>query len=121
MPKQPQFERSSCPIAVTLDIIGDKWTLIVVRDLLRGVTRYSDFMKSPEQIRTNILAERLKRLESHCLIKKTQYQDHPPRYEYHLTEMGLSLAPVIREICLWGNEFFPGTLVPSEKLMFRQN
>jgi len=117
MPKTPQFDRSPCPLAVSLDILGDKWTLIVIRDLFRGVTRYSDFLKSPEHVPTNILAERLKRLEEHELVEKQAYQQNPVRYEYLLTKKGRTLLPVIREMVRWGNAHYPGTIKPSPKLL----
>lgn len=112
MPKKPTFGRSPCPLAVSLDILGDKWSLIVIRDLFRGVTRYSDFLKSPEGVTTNILAERLKRLEAHGLISKSAYQENPVRYDYALTEKGRALGPVLREIAIWGNAYYPGTIKP---------
>jgi len=77
--------RSPCPVACCLDLLGDKWTLLVVRDLLLGKTTYSEFQKSPEGIPTNILAERLKRLLAAGVIEKSQYQERPKRYAYHLT------------------------------------
>ncbi len=112
MPKKPTFPRSPCPLAVTLDILGDKWSLIVIRDLFRGVTRYSDFLKSPEGVTTNILAERLKRLEEHGLISKSAYQDNPVRHAYALTDKGHALGPVLREIAVWANAHYPGTYKP---------
>ncbi len=115
MAKSTHVERSICPIAVTLDILGDKWTLLVVRDLLLGATRYNDFLDTPENIRTNILADRLKRLEEHGLIAKTAYQARPVRYEYRLTQKGLALRPMIRQIVKWANEFYPQTYTPPKK------
>ncbi len=115
MPKSAHVERSICPIAVTLDILGDKWTLLVVRDLLLGASRYNDFLEAPENIRTNILADRLKRLEEHGLIHKSAYQARPVRHEYKLTEKGLALRPMIRQIVKWGNEFYPQTYTPPKK------
>ena len=94
--------RSPCPIANTLDIVGDKWTLLVIRDLFAGKSTYSDFQSSPESIPTNILADRLKRLAEHGLIQKTPYQQRPVRYAYQLTARGRSLGPVIKEISAWG-------------------
>ena len=113
MEKAPAFNRSPCPVAVTLDLIGDKWSLIVIRDLFRGVTRYNDFLKSPEGITTNILADRLKRLEEHGLISKAAYQEHPLRYEYALTEKGRALGPTLRAIVVWANEHYPDTIRPA--------
>jgi DNA-binding HxlR family transcriptional regulator len=109
--------RSLCPIATTLDIIGDKWTLVVVRDLLTGKRRYGEFLTSPEGIPTNILADRLKRLELEGLIEKRPYQQRPLRNEYLLTEKGTGLLPVLQAICRWGNRYFPGTWTPPESFM----
>lgn len=94
--------RSPCPIANTLDIIGDKWTLLVIRDLLAGKSTYSDFQSSPEGIPTNILANRLKRLAGYGLIQKTPYQQRPVRYAYRLTDKGRLLGPVLKEMSAWG-------------------
>src|SRR5205814_5278749 len=82
------FPRSPCAVACTLDLVGDKWSLLIVRDMLRGNVTYGDFQNSPERIPTNILADRLKRLEKAGLISKSAYQDHPVRYAYELTEKG---------------------------------
>lgn len=116
MPKETEFDRSNCPIAVTLDVVGDKWTLIVVRDLLRGEKRFNDFLRAPERIPTNILADRLKRLERHGLVMKSAYHGRPVRHEYHLTAKGVGLAPIIEGMCRWANAFIPGTMVPTRRL-----
>lgn len=113
MPHRLDSYRSPCPVAVTLDIIGDKWSLIVIRDLFRGVSRYNEFLKSPEGVTTNILADRLKKLEEHGLLSKTAYQENPLRYEYALTQKGRALGPVLREIVLWANAQYPGTIKPN--------
>ncbi|MGE3689747.1 MAG: winged helix-turn-helix transcriptional regulator [Novosphingobium sp.] len=109
--------RSPCPIATTLDLVGDRWTLIILRDLLTGKSRYSEFLSSPEKITTNILADRLGRMESAGLIGKAPYQQRPVRYAYALTEMGRGLHPMLREICNWGNRFCPETWVPPPSFM----
>jgi len=105
--------RSPCPIANTLDILGDKWTLLVVRDLLfLGKRLYGEFMQSDEGIPTNILADRLKRLEETGLLTKEPYQSNPVRHQYRLTRKGAKLFPVLREIIRWANKHIPGTSVP---------
>ncbi|MCA3255226.1 MAG: helix-turn-helix transcriptional regulator [Alphaproteobacteria bacterium] len=109
--------RSPCPIATTLDLVGDRWTLIILRDLLTGKTRYSEFLSSPEKITTNILADRLERMERAGLIAKSPYQQRPVRYAYALTEMGRGLHPLLREICRWANRHVPGTWVPPAQFM----
>ena len=105
--------RSPCPIANTLDILGDKWTLLVVRDLLfLGKRLYGEFMQSGEGIPTNILADRLKRLEETGLVTKEPYQSNPVRHQYRLTRKGAELFPVLRAIIRWANKHIPGTTVP---------
>lgn len=101
--------RSRCPVACSLDVLGDRWTLLVIRDLFAGKSRFGEFMAAPEHIPTNILAERLKRLERAGLISSAPYSEHPLRVDYHLTERGRALSPVVDAIAVWGLEQFPGT------------
>lgn len=107
-------KRSACPVACALDLAGDKWTLLVVRDLLRGRKTYGELADSPERIPTNILADRLKRLEESGLIKATPYQQRPVRYAYTLTEKGLDLGDVMRAFGNWGTRYVRGTRVFPE-------
>ena len=107
--------RSPCPIATTLDIVGDRWTLVILRDLVNGKRRYSDFLASPERITTNILADRLARMEQSGLVERRLYQERPRRYEYRLTRKGAELHPVLCEMCDWANRHYPGTWVAPEK------
>lgn len=112
--------RSACPIANTLDLIGDKWTLLVVRDLLfLGKRLYGELMQSPEGVPSNILAERLKRLENAGLLEKSPYQQNPVRHEYRLTPKGSDLFPVLKEIIRWGNKYVQGTTVPPSGFLDR--
>jgi DNA-binding HxlR family transcriptional regulator len=105
--------RSHCPIACALDLLGDRWTLVVVRDLLLlGKRRFTELLASGEGISTNILSERLERLEAAGLVVRRSYQLHPPRDEYHLTAKGRDLFPVLRELVRWGNRHLPGTYRP---------
>ena len=112
--------RSGCPIAATLDLVGDKWSLVIVRDMLMGKRRYGEFLASPEGITTNILADRLKRMEDLGLVSKTPYQQHPPRYDYALTPAGVSLLPVLQAMCRWANKNIPDTWTPPKKFMKRR-
>ena len=107
-------KRSACGVASSLELLGDKWTLLVVRDLLMGKQTYGDFQKSPEGIPTNILAERLRRLQQAGIVEKTQYQQRPVRYTYHLTEKGRDLGPVLRSMTVWANKHIPGTYTLGE-------
>ena len=101
--------RSPCPVACALDLLGDRWTLLVVRDLLLGKSRYGDFLGAPEGIPTNILAERLGRLEEAGVVTRAPYQDNPPRFAYQLTQKGKGLLPVLRAVKDWGLRYIPGT------------
>jgi len=100
-----------CAIACTLDIVGDKWSLIIVRDLLAGKTRYNEFIASKEEITTSVLADRLKRLEEVETLTKHQYQDNPPRHDYALTEKGRALGQVIGSIAKWGLEYIDRSMI----------
>ncbi|MBC8242624.1 MAG: helix-turn-helix transcriptional regulator [Alphaproteobacteria bacterium] len=107
--------RSPCPISNALDIIGDKWTLLVMRDILMfEKSQYSEFLSSWENISTNILAERLKRLEEAGLISKEPYQTNPVRYRYSATAAGKTLKPIIRAMGKWGLKNIPGTRTPTK-------
>lgn len=110
-------ERSGCPIAGTLDLVGDRWSLVIVRDMLAGKKRFGEFLKSPEGITTNILASRLKRMEAAGLVAKQPYQNNPPRFEYRLTDEGRALLPVAQAMCRWANAHIPGTWTPPESFM----
>ena len=112
--------RSGCPIATTLDLVGDKWTLVIVRDMLTGKRRYTEFLESPEGIPTNILADRLRRMEALDLVSKTPYQSNPPRYAYTLTRRGETLLPVLQSMCRWANAEFPNTWTPPDSFMERR-
>ena len=108
------FTRSRCAVANSLDIIGDKWSLLVVRDLLYGKRTYGELVNSPEGIPTNILADRLKRLEAAGIISSTAYQDRPVRYAYTLTPKGSDLGEVLLAFVRWGKQHIPGTVTLNQ-------
>ncbi len=91
-----------------------------MHDLVTGKRQYGEFLDSPEGIATNILADRLKRLEDASLVTKGLYQTTPVRHEYRLTPSGLALLPVLQEICRWANAQIPGTWIPSAGFMKRK-
>ena len=105
-------QRSPCPVACALDILGDKWSLLVVRDLLMGKRTYGELLESPEGIPTNILADRLKRLQENGLVVASPYQEHPVRYAYLLTKRGLDLGPILLAVVNWASAHISGTLRP---------
>jgi DNA-binding HxlR family transcriptional regulator len=92
----------ACPIARTLDVIGDRWTLIILRDLRFGMTKFSELLANSPGLPPRILSERLKKLVEQGLAERVVYSEHPLRAEYRLTEKGLSLEPVIEAIAVWG-------------------
>jgi DNA-binding HxlR family transcriptional regulator len=92
----------NCPVARSLDIVGERWTLLIVRDLLSGAMRFQDLLESMAGVAPNVLSDRLKTLESHGLVKRSFYSDHPPRAEYSLTGKGLELGVVVLALGRWG-------------------
>jgi DNA-binding HxlR family transcriptional regulator len=118
----PQPKRSPCPVACTLDLIGDRWTLLVIRDMMFfGKQRFEEFLESPEGISTNILANRLKLLEELGLAEKQPYSNHSRRMNYQLTEKGKSLRPVLKVISAWGLKYIADTQIPQNKLLDTSN
>src|ERR1700744_4643650 len=104
------FARSLCVVANSLDILGDKWSLLVVRDLLHGKHTYGELADSPEGIPTNILADRLKRLESAGISTRAPYQERPPRYAYPRPSKGSALGEVLLAFVRWTKQHMPGTV-----------
>ncbi len=111
--------RSECPVVFALDLFGDRWTLLIVRDLiLRGFTTYSDFLQAGEGISTNILADRLRRLEDQEIVTKHDDPEHGAKYRYRLTKKGLGLIPVLVEMIRWSAHHDPST--PLSKALKRR-
>ena len=92
----------ACPVAKSLEVLGDRWTLLLVRDLLPGPRRFQDFARSLKGIAPNILSDRLKLMEQHGLVARRFYSDHPPRAAYALTERGRELGVVVGALATWG-------------------
>lgn len=111
-----ESRRSPCPIACSLDLIGDRWTLLVIRDMMFfGKQRFEEFLESPEGISSNILANRLKSLEEMGLVEKQPYSNHPRRMNYQLTERGKSLRPVLKVMTAWGLKHISDTKIPDDE------
>ena len=92
-----------CPVAHTLDVIGERWTILILRDLLQdGPRRFQDFEQSLSGISATTLSARLKKLEEHEIVARRFYEDHPPRAEYVLTVKGRTLGPVLKMLLEWG-------------------
>jgi DNA-binding HxlR family transcriptional regulator len=109
MKKQQGERRSACPINASLEVVGDRWSLLIVRDMMfAGARAYKDFLASEEGIATNVLASRLSTLEDRGIIASTRDPDDGRRVIYRLTDKGVELAPVLMELSRWGKRFEGG-------------
>jgi DNA-binding HxlR family transcriptional regulator len=100
-------KRSECPLSCSLDIFGDKWSLLIIRDLMfNKKCTYGDFLKSAEGIATNILASRLQGLEENGIIEKSDHPNSKAKILYRLTQKGIDLLPILAEIYLWAEKYF---------------
>ncbi len=118
--KDETARRSVCPVACTLDILGDRWTLLVVRDLLLGRQRFQEFQASPEGIASNILADRLKRLCDAGIAVCSEDPDDARRMLYRLTPKGRALRRVLGEVVKWGLKYVPGTSAHLRRTAYEQ-
>jgi DNA-binding HxlR family transcriptional regulator len=98
----PKHYGQSCPVARSLEFLGERWTLLVVRDLLMGPRKFQDFSASLDGVAPGVLSHRLKVLEDNGIVARRLYSEHPPRAEYALTDRGLELRPVVRALGIWG-------------------
>ncbi|RXT07251.1 helix-turn-helix domain-containing protein [Ammoniphilus sp. CFH 90114] len=101
----PKNYNLPCNIAKTLDIIGDRWTLLIIRELLKGKTKFTELKEALEGLAPNILSDRLKLLEEESILTSNLYVLHPPRYSYELTPKGKELRHILNSIAIWGNRF----------------
>ena len=100
--------QQGCSIARTLDVIGDRWTLLILRDLLIfHRTRFSEFLTSLDGLSPNLLSQRLKQLEQEGIVERHLYSEHPPRMEYRMTEKGEGLRPALEALKAWGDVHRP--------------
>jgi DNA-binding HxlR family transcriptional regulator len=106
----------NCSIARTLDVIGEWWTLLIVRDAFRGTHRFDDFQANLGLARS-VLTARLARLTESGVLERRAYSEHPPRYEYHLTDKGRALFPVIAALISWGDQWAPAPAGPPVELV----
>jgi DNA-binding HxlR family transcriptional regulator len=99
----PKRYGQPCPVARTLELVGDRWTLLIVRDLLPGTRRFQDLLASLPGIAPNMLSDRLKLMEDHRLVARRFYSEHPPRAEYELTPKGKELGVIVGALAAWGS------------------
>ncbi len=116
MSTRKTFGSRSCSIARTLDVVGDWWTLLVLRDVFRGLHRF-DALKTSLGIATNVLTLRLKRLTDAGILERRAYQEHPPRFEYALTDKGRELYPVLIGLLQWGDRHLRGADEPPPRVL----
>jgi len=112
MAEKIRLEDRECPLSATLGLVGEWWTLLILHDAFDGYTRFDEFQANLG-ISSSLLTSRLKRLVADGLLERRQYQEHPPRHEYVLTDLGRSLRPVIIALAAWGN----GRLATNERSM----
>jgi DNA-binding HxlR family transcriptional regulator len=99
------YQIDDCPVARTLDLIGERWTILLLRDLLlHGPRRFQDFQAALPGVAPNILSARLKAMEDNGLVRRSLYSERPPRLEYVLTDKGKSLGPIVKAMRDWGNK-----------------
>lgn len=113
-----EINEMKCSVARTLSVIGDRWTLLIVRDSFLGLRRFADFQKDLRMTRHR-LAARLKKLVDDGILARVQYQDRPRRYEYRLTEKGIDLYPVVVALLRWGDRWMVGPDGPPIELVHR--
>lgn len=94
-----------CPVEITLQLIGDKWKVLIIRELLTGTKRFGELKKSVGNITQKVLTSNLRTMESNDLISRKVYAEVPPRVEYTLTETGHSLKPILDSMVVWGTEY----------------
>ena len=104
--RRKSFQTMSCPIARSLERVGEWWSMLILRDAFRGATRFEQFQKGLD-IAPNILSRRLNALVESGLLERRRYSDHPPRNEYQLTARGRDFRPVLLALLAWGNRHFP--------------
>ena len=101
-------KRSDCPVSYALDIFGDKWTFLIIRDLTQGKQFYKEFLSSKEGIATNILSDRLKRLESNGIVASKVYEKLKTQKVYTLTQKGKDLIPILVDLIVWSDKYESG-------------
>ena len=107
-----EIERVPCPVAQAMVVIGDSWTVLILRDALRGATRFEEFQRGTSASRA-IISERLSHLVAHGVMEREQYVAHPPRHQYRLTAKGLALQPVLMMMAHWSEQHLDKPLRPA--------
>ena len=98
-------ELPKCPVETTLRLIGEKWRILIIRDLLNGTKRFGELKKACSGISQKVLTHNLRKMEDDGLVKREEFAEKPPRVEYTLTDVGYSLAPVLDAMASWGTDY----------------
>ncbi len=119
MPKNPDNPRSCCPLTNALEFLGDRWSLLVIRDLMFfGRHEFREFLEAGEGVATNILSDRLKNLTTAGIIESRKHPTNGTKKLYFLTAKGKALLPLLREMILWGDTHCEGSKAPAEKIAY---
>ena len=113
--------RSSCPVSTSLEIIGDSWTLVLIRNLFMGKVTFADFKQAPENIATNILSNRLKKLRKYKLVEFKLNPKNRKVKQYYLTEAGINLYPLIYDLLIWGKDNLDMEIGPYSNDFYKRN
>ncbi|BBF43590.1 transcriptional regulator, HxlR family [Lachnospiraceae bacterium KM106-2] len=100
-----ELKQTNCPVETTLQLIGDKWKVLIIRDLLTGTKRFNELMRSVTGITQKVLTSHLRAMEATGLVTRTVYPEVPPKVEYSLTETGFSLKPILDSMVIWGTNY----------------
>lgn len=108
-------ELPACPVEITMSLIGDKWKILILRDLLTGTKRFGELKKSLATVTPKVLTNQLRQMEASGLVNRKVYAEVPPKVEYSLTQTGWSLKPILDSMVLWGNEYKASFLLPIQQ------
>jgi DNA-binding HxlR family transcriptional regulator len=107
-----EIDTIPCPVAQAMSVIGDAWTILIIRDAMRGAVKFDEFQRGTGASRA-VVADRLSRLVEHGVLERRQYEAHPPRHEYHLTPRGRALQPVMMTLAHWSETHLPKSTRPT--------
>lgn len=103
-----------CPVATTVDLIGNKWKLLIMRELLKGTQRFNEMHRAVDGISQKVLTENLRKMEEDGIVERKVYAEVPPKVEYSLSQLGNSLRPIINSMSDWGIDYIKNNLMPNE-------
>ncbi len=114
-----EYPDQACSVARALEVVGERWTLLILRDVFFGTRRFDELSVSVAGVTRTVLASRLRKLVEHGLLERRLYQERPERYEYYPTVMTLDLAPAVAQLMRWGDQYYPHPAGPPRRLLHR--